>query len=1252
MNKTSCIFTVFVAALFLVAVEVPTATPGTVPDFTGKTDIWINGGTPARSDFNKEKVADSFSGVILRKLDKLPEKGEFSAVYEFNVAKDGDYDFFAALITQGRAHGSPVEFRFDGGTWRRVPHNPSGNPSWGVSGAVSWNPLGTVRLKTGRHTLEFRITERASLGSWSFMCDGIAGFLNLPAPLAPAPNGEIPMLKATPASQPELPALGAIWINGGAPEKSNIGTRKVEDSFSKELLYLLSSAVAPGMFEAVYSFEVPREADYDFFAALITQGRAHSSPVEFRFDDEPFYMVRPNPAVRPVWGISNAMSWDWLGSRRLAAGSHTLTFRVNRRASLGSWSFMCDGIVGFEKGVWKKVTVTGFNAGQTFKPGESVTASYRQDGPAFPAELRLSFADDPVVSSGFMSRAGENSISLELPAILPPGKYRLELIPVDEPGRIIASAAVVIPRETAAASSRLSGVELNGRHYTLKFEGGKESAVLAMAFSGGKLYGAAKLENTSGILPEEISALAAGRTIELHFRPLPAQADNTVVLSCSLPGVRNKFPKPMNYGYFTDRDNRSHTWYMNHDFEYIFDGERYFPVGGMWCPDTLISSDHNPAGIESRLKKDLENIRAIKAGGLDDVYLNLSTVAPLWVRQAFVDMLENEKIHYGYQLTAGGGDEIPSFFITRDRTDAPENYRGLTRGVYASGRVACRFPVEQKILGMLVIDPKRPENGAKFAAFTDKAGKDLRHGIIDLEVQQDFGKLREVVFPVALDSPDNTEVILIPLLEAKMHHANLWEPAEFDALKERLGWIGKIGFGKNLRFIVDPIKNETDMVNGTENLRQYTPAINRAFAVYLKERYDTLERLGGAWGMTPGSFEEAARLVPLQFDETYLWIDPETGKVFSCDPERSFAWIDYQEMIRITYSALADEIAVYLKSLVNVPVVFKSVGVIGEKMSVSRRYLGCDGIGFECYLNQGIPGETGGGASRAEAEAAVHTMWKVGTEIGHSAAVGNDGTKFFKDEAELRGMADNLARLGVRGFYFFGFDLKPGDLWNNHNYHDFPEGLAWAARIDREFAAPGRNPVAATPRNYIFPGGFTWWWWITRYKAFYGYEQNLIPQSARLAGAPSDWYSSTNTLPEEFDAVIINCPRPPFSRYYAKEIEKAIESGKPVSYVGSREDIGTIPGLDRFFSDEMIHFEDGSVAQVLKKLPDTEILADENGKPWAVRSGNLTIVSRVPEVPPVRHADEFLRYLSEISMRLSAGKTEAVPCFEKAPTRP
>ncbi|WP_294508642.1 hypothetical protein [uncultured Victivallis sp.] len=52
---------------------------------------------------------------------------------------------------------------------------------------------------------------------------------------------------------------------------------------------------------------------------------------------------------------------------------------------------------------------------------------------------------------------------------------------------------------------------------------------------------------------------------------------------------------------------------------------------------------------------------------------------------------------------------------------------------------------------------------------------------------------------------------------------------------------------------------------------------------------------------------------------------------------------------------------------------------------------------------------------------------------------------------------------------------------------------------------------------------------------------------------------------------------------------------------------------------------------MLKVIPGSRVLAAEDGKPWAVRAGNLTIVSRTPEKPPVSNADEFLRYLSEVS---------------------
>lgn len=1037
---------------------------------------------------------------------------------------------------------------------------------------------------------------------------------------------------ATPKTDPDFPKQADIWINGGTPVETNIGKNKVADSFSGTVLYKIENQPESGEFFAIYEFTAPEDGEYEFYAAIITQKRAHASPVDFRFDGDDWREVPNNPSGQPAWGVSNAVSWNPLGAVTLTAGKHTLSFRFSKRSGLGHWSFLCDGIAGFKKGGWKKSSVSDFVPPAKLVPGETVTATYRQQGSPFPARLLLVFADDPVVSAGIMSRAGENSAKLALPPALPPGKYQLKLVPFDEPNQALAAADLRIERPAAAIPSpaRLKSVALNGTNYTLTFDG-KTSPVLAMAFCDGKLYEATRLDAASGALPKSLTGLAEGRKVELRFRPLPAAPGNTVTQALALPGKPGPLPKLVNYGEFTDRDKAVHTWFMSHDSEYLFDGERYFPVGGMWCSDTLISRDADPAAVEKNLDKDLATIKAIKAAGLDDVYLNLSTSAPVWVRQAFLEMLEREGIHYGYQLNAGGGDAIPSFFITRDRENAPGNHRGLARGTYASGKVTARFPMEQKLAGLLVFDPARPGDGVKFVAFGDTVGKDTRNGIIDLETVQDFGKLREIRFPVELKTPEGGEVILVPLLEAKMHHSNLWNPERFEALKKRTSWIGGMEWGKNFRFLVDPIYNETMMTNGTENLRQYTPEINRTFADYLKNRYGTPGALAKAWGFAPESFEQAARLIPLQAGDKLFWLDPETGAALpGGSTGQTFAWIDYQEMIRVSYCALADEFAAYLKSLVNVPVVYKLVGVIGENMNISRRYLGYDGVGFECYLNQGIPGEAHGGAARAAAEASGHTMWKVGTEVGHSAAVGNGGVKFFTDEAELRQMAENLARLGVSGFFFFGFDLKPGNLWDNHNYHDFPEGLAWAARIDRDFAAPGKHPVAPTPRNYVFPGGFAWWWWTTRYKAFHGYEQNLIPLSARLAGAPLAWYSSTNSLPEQFDAVIINCPRPPFSRYFAGEIGRAIGSGQKVSYVGKRSDLGSIPELDKFFTDKTIQFQDGSSAQELKKLPGVKVLAEEKGKIWALRSGKLTIVSRTPDAEPKTGADEFLRYLSEI----------------------
>ena len=1041
------------------------------------------------------------------------------------------------------------------------------------------------------------------------------------------PSSATDLPAVTPVLMPDFPSCPAIWINGGSSVRSSFGKEKVADSFSGTILRKLSTKPETGVFSATYVFSVAQEGLYDFFAALTTQKQPYTSPVDFRFDSGPWGEV-PASSRDVVWGISNAVSWHSLGRRKMTAGKHTLEFRITRRSALGTWSFMCDGIAGFRSGQTGRI----WNAQlcSPFAPGKKLSVGFRYEGRPFPGTVRLTFAGESVVSLGTLFRPGENRVELEIPGILPRGDYRVDFLPLGAAGDTQSIPAAYAPPVRRRLPPRLLSVRLQKDRYALRFSGGEAHPVLALLFVQGKMYAASLLSSSEGVLPEGIVKFAKGRRTEIRFQPVPAVSGNWIVRQLELPGVPAALPKPVNYGVFSDCDKIAHFWYMNHAYEYIFDGRRYFPVGGMWCPDTLNSRDSEIRGIAARLERDRKIIRAIRKAGLDDVYLNLSSNAPLWVRQKFIDMLEEEGIHYGYQLAGGGGGVVPAFFITRDDPGAKGNYRALSRGVYSGGRVTAQFPLEQKLAGLLVVDPANPEKGGELIAFSDIVGRDLRSGIIDLEKAQDFGKLRRIVFPVGGKYREGGQVILIPFLEAKVHHVDLWNPEVFRKWKNRVSWIGAIRWGKHLRAFIDPIANETNMVNGTENLRQFTPGFNKAFGGYLKRRYGSLEKLKKEWGADLKSFEEASRLIPLRLEDTLWLADPATGRVVRGELD-SFFWIDYQEALRETYADLADQAAGYLKSLVNVPVVFKSVGVIGEKMSISRGYLGADGVGFETYLNQGIhPGEAAGGAARAEAEASSHTVWKVGTEIGNSAEVGNGGVKFFRSESELRTMARKLLRLGVSGFYFFGFDLKPGNLWNNHNYHDFPEGLAWAAGIERDFVSPGVPPVVPTPANYVFPGGFSWWWWTTRYKALFGYEQNLIPLSARLGKESPAWFSSTNVLPAEFDAVLINCPRPPFSRYYAKEIGRAVASGKTVYYVGFRSDPGAIPELDRFFTSDWIAFADGSRAQVLRPVGGARVLAAGKGKAWALRAGNLIIVSRIPDELPRNNADSFLRYLTEI----------------------
>jgi|GEM_PF-5040851 len=335
------------------AMDTPIATPADDHDFPRKANIWIPGGTPVESQIPQEIRPGFFGETVLRILSKEPQTENLTVKYEFESDCDGRYEFFAALLTQGRVWSSPVLFSFDQHAWQPIPGNYSRVKPWGISNAVTWNSLGEVNLNKGKHTLRLRIAKRTFEGKWSFICDGIAGFLTVRPELRFAPPvSPLPYLDANPQTRPELPDCAAIWIDGGSSVRTNIPEqRKERDAFSRKISYLNGKDIPPEGFWAEYRFEVKENREYVLFATLITQGRPWGSPVEFRLDESPWFMVRPNPAGRRAWGISNALTWDYLDTQYLKTGKHTLTFRIKRPSEDGNFSFMCDGIVGFEKNI-------------------------------------------------------------------------------------------------------------------------------------------------------------------------------------------------------------------------------------------------------------------------------------------------------------------------------------------------------------------------------------------------------------------------------------------------------------------------------------------------------------------------------------------------------------------------------------------------------------------------------------------------------------------------------------------------------------------------------------------------------------------------------------------------------------------------------------------------------------------------------------------------------------------------------------
>ena len=84
MNKILLCAAAFAAALLLPGAGTPAAAPKTAPDFPQQADLWINGGSPVKTDMGRERVAcASWTGC--RKPENSPPSTSFRSPEPVNM---------------------------------------------------------------------------------------------------------------------------------------------------------------------------------------------------------------------------------------------------------------------------------------------------------------------------------------------------------------------------------------------------------------------------------------------------------------------------------------------------------------------------------------------------------------------------------------------------------------------------------------------------------------------------------------------------------------------------------------------------------------------------------------------------------------------------------------------------------------------------------------------------------------------------------------------------------------------------------------------------------------------------------------------------------------------------------------------------------------------------------------------------------------------------------------------------------------
>ncbi len=513
-------------------------------------------------------------------------------------------------------------------------------------------------------------------------------------------------------------------------------------------------------------------------------------------------------------------------------------------------------------------------------------------------------------------------------------------------------------------------------------------------------------------------------------------------------------------GAFTDKTGAKHRWQINDAHALLWDGAAYLPVGGAFSPHSLDSES------EAAWETDKKALDLLKARGVHDVIVwpdkPLPDVSPAALQRIF-DYLDGNDFHYG--LAFGPGMTAPlTGTVVR-----PASYRYDSRD-----SLTAQWTVPNADAALYVL-----------IDLSDKENRILRGGGV-------FIKDPQVSVPIELSGNSSRAVALLYPHKTLVPNGNgalpdVW--AGFDAWRDRLlTFLGKVKFGPNFRFFLDPLARQMGTAGESDYLIPDSTAFLTEFEAYLARRYPNVAEIKTSWGLAEGDFKthrEMARLVPLWANDrgAPYFVDPANGKMLRIgDYRQSRWWEDFLQFRRETLLYTMNSMANLLKrELADVPVVYTWTQTDPMFLNNTRDG-GFDGIAVMTPPDDATLTGRILGPAYSEAEQASRTMWCIAAPIGavvragSQPVAGQGQTKAAEAGASkppypsrnaLFYDLDQIRKVGYKGFFADGLQSEAG-RGGATDWAAMPESLDWLRDYGVRVAAESAAATYA-PRVLLYP---------------------------------------------------------------------------------------------------------------------------------------------------------------------------------------